>query len=264
MNYFDYLLLFIILPSIALAWLLVIRVWKSSSLTPLIQFGFSFSILALVAFIYTTPWDNYLVASGIWFYDPSKIIGIVYGYVPLEEYLFFILETLLVCLVASLLIQRKYFDLQLYQNSSISYWKMVFLGSLGSIWVLCSLSYLMNINSMKYMNLLLLWFLPPIILQLIIGWDVLVQNKLKLVKIFFLATFYLSLTDAYAIYTGIWTISSTYTIGLVFFVIPVEEILFFLITVILIQNGYILISYYINLYFINHRPIVHNEKLPNV
>ena len=264
MNYFDYLLLFIIFPSIVLAVFFAIRVWKSSSLTPIIQFGFSFSILALVAFIYTTPWDNYLVASGIWFYDPSKIIGIVYGYVPLEEYSFFILETLLICLVASLLIQFNYIDLHFSYHSSSSSLKMVVLGLLSSIWILCLFSYLLNINSMKYMNLLFLWALPPIILQLIIGWDVLLHNKLKLTKIIFLATLYLSLTDAYAIYSGIWTINATYTIGLIFFVIPVEEILFFLITVILILNGYILITYYVNLYFINHRPIVHDEKLPNV
>ena len=48
----------------------------------------------LLALIYTTPWDNYLVATGVWYYNPQLVTGIVFGYVPIEEYTFFVLETL--------------------------------------------------------------------------------------------------------------------------------------------------------------------------
>jgi cobalamin synthase len=37
----------------------------------------------LLALVYTTPWDNYLVASGIWWYDPQLVTGITLGWVPL-------------------------------------------------------------------------------------------------------------------------------------------------------------------------------------
>ena len=48
----------------------------------------------MVAVLYTTPWDNYLVATGVWWYDPHLVAGLVLGWVPIEEYTFFILQTL--------------------------------------------------------------------------------------------------------------------------------------------------------------------------
>src|SRR5512139_1668320 len=55
------------------------------------------AILAHVALalIYTTPWDNYLVATGVWWYDPALVTGLRLGYVPIEEYTFFVVQTLL-------------------------------------------------------------------------------------------------------------------------------------------------------------------------
>jgi lycopene cyclase domain-containing protein len=49
----------------------------------------------LLAVIYTTPWDNYLVATGVWYYNPDLVTGMVIGYVPIEEYTFFVVETIL-------------------------------------------------------------------------------------------------------------------------------------------------------------------------
>lgn len=51
--------------------------------------------LAAIAVIYTTPWDNYLVATRVWYYDPRLVLGIRLWYVPIEEYTFFILQTFL-------------------------------------------------------------------------------------------------------------------------------------------------------------------------
>ena len=57
---------------------------------------FAMIVLPVLAVIWTTPWDNYLVASGIWRYDHKKVWNVILGYVPLEEYLFFILQSLAV------------------------------------------------------------------------------------------------------------------------------------------------------------------------
>ena len=37
-----------------------------------------------IALLYTTPWDNYLVANRVWWYEPSLVTGIVFGWVPIE------------------------------------------------------------------------------------------------------------------------------------------------------------------------------------
>ena len=50
--------------------------------------------LALIALLYTTPWDNYLVWRGVWHYGADRVIGTI-AYVPLEEYAFFVLQPLL-------------------------------------------------------------------------------------------------------------------------------------------------------------------------
>jgi lycopene cyclase domain-containing protein len=49
----------------------------------------------VIALVYTTPWDNYLVATNVWWYDPELVTGIVIGWVPIEEYTFFILQPIL-------------------------------------------------------------------------------------------------------------------------------------------------------------------------
>ena len=63
-------------------------------------------LLPILAVLWTTPWDNYLVASGVWRYDPKKVWNVVLGYVPLEEYLFFVLQSLAVGLPMLLVLRH--------------------------------------------------------------------------------------------------------------------------------------------------------------
>ncbi|KAL7424199.1 hypothetical protein Q5752_001785 [Cryptotrichosporon argae] len=58
--------------------------------------------LMFVATLYTTPWDNFIIASGGWSYPPSSILALIY-HVPLEEHLFFVLQPTLVILLHSLI-----------------------------------------------------------------------------------------------------------------------------------------------------------------
>ena len=98
MTYFGFLLRFLVLPIVIF---LAITYWdnKNNRSTPGFQNGRAVWIAILVhvilAVVYTTPWDNYLVATGVWYYNPALVTGIVFGYVPIEEYTFFIVETIL-------------------------------------------------------------------------------------------------------------------------------------------------------------------------
>ena len=96
MTYFGFLLRFLVIPIL----LLLFVNWREKN-KPTLGFDESKawrSILLhiLIAVVYTTPWDNYLVATGVWYYNPDLVTGIVFGYVPLEEYTFFVLETLMI------------------------------------------------------------------------------------------------------------------------------------------------------------------------
>ncbi|MBM4246111.1 MAG: lycopene cyclase domain-containing protein [Deltaproteobacteria bacterium] len=59
--------------------------------------------LSVVVVAWTSPWDNAAVAAGLWGFDPERISGIVLGLLPIEEYLFFLLQTW----VTSLLLMRR-------------------------------------------------------------------------------------------------------------------------------------------------------------
>jgi lycopene cyclase domain-containing protein len=58
-------------------------------------------IVCLLAFVYTTPWDNYAAYRKLWTFDPAFVLGPPFwlGYLPLEEYLFYFAEAVFVCLV---------------------------------------------------------------------------------------------------------------------------------------------------------------------
>ena len=90
-SYGQFLIVFLVVPIVGLGWLL------RRQLT--VTYLRAVAVLAAVAFVYTTPWDNLIVALGVWTYDPALIAGIVLGYVPLEEYLFYVLQTILTGLV---------------------------------------------------------------------------------------------------------------------------------------------------------------------
>jgi lycopene cyclase domain-containing protein len=92
MTYARFLGLFVVLPLLFLVWRYR-RTFTARSLAPL-------GILLVVVYAATSPWDNLAVKWGLWGFDPERIWGIKLGYLPLEEYLFFGLQTLLVGLWA--------------------------------------------------------------------------------------------------------------------------------------------------------------------
>lgn len=97
MKYSRFLFLFV-LPIVIISALLALPRLTKRELLGLM-------LLPVAAVIWTTPWDNYLVASGVWHYDPTKVWNVILGYVPLEEYMFFVLQSLGVGLITVLLLR---------------------------------------------------------------------------------------------------------------------------------------------------------------
>lgn len=64
--------------------------------------------VCLLALVYTGPWDNLLIASGVWSFGSHRVLGLFIGRVPLEEYGFYILQVFLTgTLTAALLRARR-------------------------------------------------------------------------------------------------------------------------------------------------------------
>lgn len=86
MSYLQFHLLFVLPP------ILLLALGREKPFARLGRWaGLGVPVMSLVALAYTTPWDNYLIRQGVWVYGEGRVLGTV-GYVPLEEYLFFVLQ----------------------------------------------------------------------------------------------------------------------------------------------------------------------------
>jgi len=247
MTYFGFLLRFLFIPIFLM---LVVTYFDHRARRPAPGFDLDKILLAtgvhiLLALVYTTPWDNYLVATGVWSYNPALVNGFVIGYVPIEEYTFFIVETILVGLwwlfLARRLIPRERPGERtepvevMRSNKTLVY---VSICLLSLLWLICTYLLFFGAEKWNYLGLILCWALPAILPQLLFGADILWQHrKLVVATILPLGT-YLSLMDIVALRDTTWSISKTQTTGILFFgILPLEEVVFFFITATIIAFG---------------------------
>ena len=194
----------------------------------------------LLAVLYTSPWDNYLVATKIWWYDPALVSGLILGFVPIEEYLFFVTQTLLAGLwtLAAARILRPP-DHPFHSRPMLRFWAS---GLTLLLWVYGVYLLASRRGDGAYLGLELAWALIPIGVQLAFGADILWHFRRHITWTLIPATVYLSLADAFAIRAGIWTINqeSSYHL-LIGGILPVEEFVFFLLTTTLVAFGMTLV-----------------------
>ncbi len=98
MTYLQFHLIFTI-PAILLMAFLVRKRFRPAHL-------WSILLVCVIAFLATTPWDNWAVYRGIWGFDWERVTAVeisAFGKefrLPAEEYAFFILMSVMVCLTA--------------------------------------------------------------------------------------------------------------------------------------------------------------------
>jgi len=194
----------------------------------------------LVAVIYTTPWDNYLVANNIWWYLPGRVVGLTLGWVPIEEYTFFILQSLLAGMWWLWLARRLPVDEQPFVNTSRIRWIIPAL--LGLIWLIVVLLLISDWKAFTYMGLILVWALPAIMIQTAVGADIMWHYRTLIATALISLTLYLAAADFLAINDGIWTIDPDQSLQLYFNgVLPMEEFVFFLVTNLMLIFGVTLV-----------------------
>jgi lycopene cyclase domain-containing protein len=241
-TYAAVLALFLTLP---LGWLLI-RVprdlWSRWLMRRCVSFDRrAYTVLLLhivLALVYTTPWDNYLLSRRVWFYDSQRVSNIVLGYVPLEEYSFFVLQTLLTGLW-TLMVRRR---LKVAEEPAMMPPQLRLWSSLGVfvLWVCAGALWTTGWKPGTYLTLILGWALIPVLIQTAFGADILwVQRRLLAVAIS-VPTVYLWLMDWFAISHGVWQLDPLQTTGLALGGLPLEEMLFFLLTNWIIACGIVL------------------------
>jgi len=188
-----------------------------------------------MALVYTTPWDNYLIWRDVWHYGTGRVVGTI-GYVPVEEYLFFLLQPILTGLWLYWLFAHKVEPIQQQHSTIVRTTGTVF-------WVALSIAgaLMLRWSPGVYLGLILVWAGPVLALQWVIGATQLWARKRTWLYGTLVPTLYLWLADRIAIGQGIWSITEAYTTGLHLFGLPLEEATFFLVTNLLVVQGLLLL-----------------------
>lgn len=239
MTYFGFLLRFLFIPILMF---LVITLWDNRNNKQIHGFRngravwMAIGIHVLLAVVYTTPWDNYLVATGVWYYSPKLVTGIVFGYVPIEEYTFFVVETILSGLWWWLLTRRLSSPFTEFKPNKT----LVAISSsmLVLIWIIFTYLFFSDNRPITYLSITLFWALPAILPQLLFGADILWHYRKLVIWAILIPGTYLSLMDIVALKETAWSISPAQTTGILFFgILPLEEVVFFFITNMLVVFG---------------------------
>jgi lycopene beta-cyclase len=239
MTYFGFLAIFIGIPLLLLTALLVVARRQNRPLPDRFT-GWpdwlAVATLIVIAVIYTTPWDNYLVATGVWWYDPDLVTGIIWGWVPIEEYTFFVVQTLLGGLW--LLVLFRYWPPAQSYAPLAGRWRVGATAVILLIWLVSVVLLISGWQPGTYLGLELVWALPPIAVQLAFGADILWRYRRYVLSSITILTLYLSATDALAISSGTWTIDPQQSLGIYLgSILPIEEFIFFLLTSTLVICG---------------------------
>ncbi|RJF69170.1 carotenoid biosynthesis protein [Deinococcus cavernae] len=240
MTYFQYHLIFIVPVLLVLAGLTLRRRGPlAGAFTPRdswVRAGLW--LMPLVAFVYTTPWDNYLVFRQVWTYPPERVLARI-GYVPVEEYAFFILQSIIGGLFLFWLLRRSGVTPGVAARPALVRWGgAAFFMGLAFVGALC-----LRQEGTLYLGLILAWAMPVLAGQWAFGGDLVLGRARLYWAAVLLPTVYLWLTDAFAIHQGIWHISERYTLGLKVGPLPLEEMLFFLVTNLLVVTGLLLFTH---------------------
>lgn len=195
--------------------------------------------LIVLAVVYTTPWDHFLIANKVWAYDLNNILATVY-LIPVEEYFFFIIQTVMGCLVCHKVFKKYKQNFRSGPLMSFDFATLT-LVALAVAVLVQFMPLAISPNRYRYLALIIVWVSPIFLVQWFWGGRVLVQNFSFLLKTILPLTFYLWFCDLLAIYLNIWWFPQGQISGIYLLPhLPIEESLFFFVTNVMVVQGYFL------------------------
>lgn len=236
MSYLRFHLIFNLPVLILLTALNGLEPWSREELTAL-------GLVLLAVMVFTTPWDNLAAKWGIWGF-PREKYSLRIGYLPVEEYAFFLLQSLNVMLAMRALFHFLP-NWQTGQETAFTRWTLICLGASIIPWAVVALQLvLLRRKAGPRVNyaIHLAWFLPVIYLQWIIAPYLFWAHATLLATLTGAFGLYYTLADLAAVRAGTWFFDETQITGVKLFrVLPWEEIAFFFLTSLLVAQSYLLL-----------------------
>ncbi len=207
--------------------------------------------LAVVALLWTAPWDEYLVRTGVWSYGPDRVLATV-GSVPAEEYAFVVLLVVLVAawgLRTGRLPSRPVVARGSRAHGALAW---IAVAAVGAGAVVAG-------GQLRYLGLLLVWVAPPLALQRAVAGDLLRPRLTDRLLLALPVAGWLCVADRLALADGIWSITPASSTGVLLLGLPLEEALFFLLTSVLVADGLVLATDHRALTRVTARLSVHSN-----
>lgn len=198
-------------------------------------------ILAIVV-AFTTPWDNYAVAQGIWSFPGGRHAFRVW-HLPIEEYCFFVIQSVEVLLICHGLTGPAGFHTP-STPPLISPGVLTGLGVVAALWAFTGLRFRRRLpRRAQYLFHLLYWFGPVVAFQWVLAARLLLANLSAIIPATAIVGIWLTLADLAAVRQGIWEFDEGRILGLKWRNrLPVEEILFFFVSSLLVAQSYVMMA----------------------
>jgi lycopene cyclase domain-containing protein len=189
-------------------------------------------IVALIALVYTTPWDSYMIRKGVWEYGDGVVLVRLWE-VPLGEYFFFVIQPLISGAWLYLLLDRR-------SEQEAGDWAPRYALTATAVVLTLAGWWWTRGTDTFYIGMILVWAGPVLGLQWAYGGHYLFRNLRTVAVAVVPPVVYLASIDRYAIEQELWIISDEFTTGVKVLGLPVEEGAFFLVTCLLVVQGVML------------------------
>lgn len=195
-------------------------------------------VLVTLALIYTTPWDNYIIYHKAWWYRKEAVFGTI-GFVPVEEYFFFIIQTIFTSLWTTMCSRwtlnslylsspdRKQFELTRYSMISVL-----------SVIILTGWSYAIPATKTFYMGSIAWWSVFVLVIIWVMAGSYIKQRSLPTLLSVVVPSIYLCWVDIIALRARVWHINEATSLEIFpWNDLPLEEMVFFFVTNTVVVNA---------------------------
>jgi lycopene cyclase domain-containing protein len=200
-------------------------------------------LVLLAVMVFTTPWDNLAAKWGIWGF-PREKYSLRLGYLPIEEYAFFLLQSLNVMLAVRALFHF-FPDWELGPETDIGKWTLICLAASVIPWIFVAIQLRWlrrHFGARVNYAIHLAWFLPVIYVQWIVAPPLFWAHAGLLALVTAAFGLYYTLADLAAVRAGTWFFDEKQITGAKLGgILPWEEIAFFFLTSLLVAQSYLLL-----------------------